>query len=195
MLKKLRSPEEYETVLRSSLEEVDKMTRLVENLLMLASFESNKIMPERKALDLDLLMQGVINNIKKLAAQKEITIDLTGKKGTQVTGDEKQLKQLFLNLIDNAVKYTPDKGSVSVVIDEDGLNTVISIKDSGIGIPQGDIARIFDRFYRVRTLRSSHGFGLGLNIVKSIVDAHKGHIKVKSVMGKGTTFIISLPAH
>ena len=103
------------------------------------------------------------------------------------------MKQLFLNIIDNAVKYTPEGGSISIRVAEDRRSATIIVKDTGIGIPPADIPHIFDRFYRVENARSGHGFGLGLSIVKSIVDAHNGSIKVDSAIGGGTTFIITLP--
>lgn len=193
VLKKMRSSEEYEAILRSSLEEIDKMTRLVENLLMMASFESKKIMPQRKALDLKALILEVINNIKRLADHKEITIGLSGEEGLTLPGDEKQLKQLFLNLIDNAVKYTLSGGRIDLKLEKSGDDARITIKDDGVGIPEEETVHIFDRFYRVHSLKASHGFGLGLSIVKAIVDAHHGNIKVESSTGKGTTFIITLP--
>ena len=193
VLKKMRSSEEYEAILRSSLEEVDKMTGLVENLLMLASFESKKIMPDRTALDLSLLIQSVVNNIDKLARKKGIVISLAGQEGVTIIGDEKQFKQLFLNIIDNAIKYTPEGGKINVSVKTGDNNAIVSVKDTGVGIPTDDIAHIFDRFYRVHSARASYGFGLGLSIVKAIVDAHRGNIEVESVPGQGTTFIVILP--
>ena len=193
VLKKMRSSEDYETILKSSLEEVDKMTRLVENLLMLASLESKRIMPEKKPLDITLLVKSVVDNIKRLAERKRLDIDFAGKEGIPVIGDEKEFKQLFLNIIDNAVKYTPEGGNINIRIAEDAHDAAIMIKDTGIGIPAGDIPHIFDRFYRVQNARSARGFGLGLSIARAIVDAHNGSIKVDSVLGEGTTFIITLP--
>ena len=193
ILKKMRSPQDYEAILRSSLEEIDKMTRLVENLLMLASLESKRTMPEKRALDISTLLKGVVDNIRRLAERKRLTVDIAGKEGVLVVGDEKELKQLFLNIIDNAVKYTPEGGNINIKITEDAQAATISIKDTGIGVPPADIPHIFDRFYRVPVARSSHGFGLGLSIVKAIVDAHNGTIKVEGALGEGTTFVITLP--
>lgn len=193
ILKKMRSQEEYESLLRSSLEEIDKIVRLAENLLILASFESRKIMPERKRLDLNLLIQGVVNNFKALTAQKQIEINLSQRDNLVVNGDEQQLKQLFLNLLDNAVKYTPPNGKIALSLEEAGKMARIAVKDTGIGIAEHELEHIFDRFYRIDKSRTSHGFGLGLSIVKSIIDAHKGSIEVKSRLGEGTAFTILLP--
>jgi heavy metal sensor kinase len=192
-LKKDRAREEYESVLRSSLEEVNKIVRLSDNMLMLASFEAQNIMPDRKKLDLSLLMQGIINNIKKLAAEKNIEIGLSRSENMTLKGDEEQLKQMFLNLFDNAVKYTPANGKVTVTARKEGDRIKIRIQDTGRGIAKDQIERIFDRFYRADKSRTGQGFGLGLSIVKSVVDAHKGKIKVESSPGIGTSFIVSLP--
>ncbi|MDD5423220.1 MAG: ATP-binding protein [Candidatus Omnitrophota bacterium] len=194
VLKKMRSSEEYETILRSSLEEVDKITRLVENLLMLASFESKKILPERKSLDLNLLVQGVANSVKTLAEEKKIGLNVEQHDRITLNADEKQIKRLVLNLLDNAVKYTEPGGKVAVDIRRDGQNAKMTVKDTGIGIPKDEIGRIFDRFYRIDDAKGGHGFGLGLSIVKSIVDSHKGSITVDSRPGAGTTFIVTFPA-
>ncbi len=193
VLKKMRSSEDYETILKSSLEEVNKMTRLVENLLMLASFEAKKMMPEKKLLSLGALLENVVDNIKKLAEIKNINVLFTPGDGIEILGDEKELKQLFLNLMDNAVKYTPGGGRITVQLEKDDQNALVTVKDTGIGIAPGDASRIFDRFYRVRSEKTSHSFGLGLSIVKAIVDAHKGFIKVESSLGKGAAFIVTLP--
>lgn len=195
ILKKMRSPGEYEEMLKSSLEEIDRMTRLVENLLMLASFESKKIMPERTALDLSLLIESVMANIKKVAERKNIRMGFEVKEYVEVVGDEKELRQLFLNILDNAVKYTPEGGRVGIKVEKDGHNAIIIVKDTGVGIPEDEVDHIFDRFYRVHGTRKSHGFGLGLSIVKAIVDSHKGSIKVKSSPGDGAAFLITLPLH
>jgi len=193
ILKKNRTPDEYESVLKSNLEEIDKIVKLVENLLLLASFESQKILPERREVDLGLLLSGVANTYKKLADRKGIDIRMGLEEHIIIVeGDEQQLKQLFANLFDNAVKYTLPHGKVEARCAKgDGLATV-SITDTGVGIPKDKIGRIFDRFYRAGAT-TGEGFGLGLSIAKSVVDAHKGSISVRSEIGEGTTFTVSLP--
>jgi two-component system phosphate regulon sensor histidine kinase PhoR len=110
-----------------------------------------------------------------------------------VYGDLNQLKTLFLNIIENALKYTPPNGRVEVSAADKGATAEVSIKDTGQGIPQEDIPHIFDRFYRVDKSRSSSGFGLGLSIAKAIAEAHGGTIMVLSRIGEGTVFTVSLP--
>jgi len=193
VLKKARPSEEYETILRSSLEEIDRMTSLVENLLMLASFESKNIMPETRELDLGHLVKGVIAGMRRLGERKNIGISFAGEESVRIAGDEEELKQLFLNIIDNAVKYTPEGGRIDIRLEKGGDDAVVAITDTGVGMSSADLAHIFDRFYRVHSAKPHYGFGLGLSIVKAIVDAHKGSIKVESAVGQGTTFIISLP--
>lgn len=193
-LKKLRRQEEYEAVLRSSLEEVNKIIRLADNMLMLASFEAQNIIPDRKALDLNLLVQSALNSIKKLADEKRIEISLSHDEGITLKGDERQLKQLFLNLLDNAIKYTPEGGKVTISVRQEKEGVRIKIQDTGRGIAADQIDRIFDRFYRADKSRAGQGFGLGLSIVKSVVDAHGGKIGVESSPGLGTAFIVFFPA-
>ncbi|MDO8525224.1 MAG: ATP-binding protein [Candidatus Omnitrophota bacterium] len=196
VLKKARLPEDYEAVIRSSLEEIDKMTMLVENLLMLASLESKKTMPEKKVFDLNNLIKSVVSNINRLAEHKKIDLTFSGKENIPIVGNEKELRQVFLNVIDNAVKYTPEGGSIMTIVEKLSDNSArVTVKDTGIGIPSTDVVHIFDRFYRARSPVSSYGFGLGLSIVKAIVDAHNGCIKVESEPGKGASFIITLPLH
>jgi heavy metal sensor kinase len=195
VLKKMRSSEEYEDILKSSLEEVNRITGLVENLLMLASFESKKILPERKRLDLNLLTQSVVNSIKGMAEKKGVALDLSQRGTAVLDGDEKQLKRLVLNLVDNAIKYTHTGGKVAVTVGMDGSKAKIAVSDTGIGMDKDVVGHIFDRFYRVSNADTGHGFGLGLSIVKSIVESHKGAISVSSQPGHGTTFTVLMPAY
>lgn len=110
-----------------------------------------------------------------------------------LNGDENQLKTLFVNIIDNAIKYTPPKGEIRVNTKRDKSLVRIAVEDAGIGIPPDEVTRIFDRFYRSDKSRNSLGFGLGLSISKSIVEAHGGTISVKSRPGEGTVFTVMLP--
>lgn len=192
-LKKARTQEEYAAIVKSSLEEVDKIAKLVDNLLILASFESKGILPERKEIDLNLLVQGAVNSIRKLAERKDVAVRFSQKEGLVVSGDEQQLKQLFLNLLDNAVKYTPSKGTVAVTLEAEKGMAKVAVTDTGIGIPEAELGKVFDRFYRADRSASRQGFGLGLSIVRSIVDAHKGTIEVVSRPAAGSTFAVRLP--
>jgi signal transduction histidine kinase len=112
-----------------------------------------------------------------------------------VSGDKVKLRQLFINILENAVRYTPADGSVSVSLVRKDLNALISINDTGIGIPSEHLPHIFERFYRVDKARSraDGGVGLGLAIAKYIAESHKGNITVESEVGKGTTFTVTIP--
>ncbi len=195
VLRKLRTQEEYKDTLASALEEINRIAKLAENLLLLARFDSKESFPEKRALELNALTQAVINNIKGLAELKNIRMNFK-KAGSDMllTGDESQLKTLILNILDNAVKYTPNNGIINIALYKDDAATAkISIDDNGVGIPGEELAHVFDRFYRADKSRNSTGFGLGLSIAKSIAEAHKGAIDVKSKPSGGTIFTISLP--
>jgi signal transduction histidine kinase len=126
---------------------------------------------------------------------REVKVSLADWDQVQVVGDADRLRQLFLNLIDNAIKYTPVGGVVTLALVRDGNCARVSIADTGIGIPEKDVAHIFDRFYRVDKSRAREqgGTGLGLSISKWIVDQHGGQIQVQSQVGKGSTFTVWLP--
>ncbi|MBN2453137.1 MAG: HAMP domain-containing protein [Candidatus Omnitrophica bacterium] len=193
VLKKMRSQEEYETILKSSLEEVNKIIHLADNLLMLASIEARKIIQERREIDLNLLVQGTVNRVKKLAEAKNVELSLVQNAGMTIKGDEQQLKQLFVNLLDNAIKYTGSGGRVTITIGRTSGSASVTITDNGIGMSKDQADHIFDRFYRIDKSRTEQGFGLGLSIVKSVIDSHSGAIKVDSAPSRGTTFTVLLP--
>jgi len=192
-LKKARSADDYESLLKSALEEVDRITKLAENLLLLARIDSKEVFIEKKSLDLGLLVQAVVNNIKWFAQLKQIGVSLVSAEGLFLNGDENQLKTLFLNLLDNAVKYTQPKGEIKVTLDKDRDTVRVRIQDTGSGISEEEMSHIFDRFYRIKNAHNNVGFGLGLSIAKSIAETHNGFIKVESTPGKGSAFTISLP--
>lgn len=193
-LKKLRSPEEYETVLMSSLEEIGKMSRVIEDLLVLARFDNSQTALEIRRVDLGRILDRVMGDMKVLAEQKDIETSLSRQENLIMDGDEDQLRRLFVNLLDNAIKYTARKGRVAITAHRDGTNARVAITDTGIGIPEEELPYIFDRFYQVaKSRRLNRGFGLGLSIAKSIVDSHKGTVSVESQVAQGATFTVSIP--
>ncbi|OGW84805.1 MAG: hypothetical protein A2987_02500 [Omnitrophica bacterium RIFCSPLOWO2_01_FULL_45_10] len=193
VLSRMRSAREYEDIIKSALEEIDRLAKLAENLLLLARVDSKEASPDRRPLDLNLLLEGIINNIKGVSELKQIQVSFKGNGSVPLVADENQLKTLFLNILDNAIKYTPQKGRINVSLEKNDSFAKVKIQDTGIGIKEEDIAHIFDRFYRVDKSRNSAGFGLGLSIAKSIALAHNGNIEAESTPPHGTTFIISLP--
>lgn len=192
-LRRSRSGDEYDLLLRSNLEEVDRIAEIVEDLLMIARFDSNVITLETKPLDISVLVLEIAEDINILARQKNIDFNVYADKTLILQGDRDNLKRLFLNLLDNAIKYTPQSGRVEIHINEEQEFVKISISDSGIGISEEDIPHIFDRFYHVDKSRATSGFGLGLSIAKSIAEAHRGRIEAHSKSGLGSTFIVFLP--
>jgi two-component system OmpR family sensor kinase len=192
-LKKSRSPQEYEAVLKSSLEEIDTISGILDNLLMLARWENREIPLRLAAFDLRTLAEQVLSHIRVLAEQKRIRLSLQAPAGLPFTGDEAQLRTALTNLLDNGIKYSAPGGRIGVRLADDEEAVRIVISDQGLGIPENKLPRIFDRFYRVEDSRTSPGFGLGLSIVKSIVEAHRGRIEVESRPGHGTVFSLIFP--
>jgi two-component system phosphate regulon sensor histidine kinase PhoR len=140
-------------------------------------------------------LEEVIAILHKKADEKEIKLQFEAdKESVLIEGDADRLKQVFLNLVSNAISYTPDGGHVFLRLRESASSIFVEVKDTGIGMEKSEVPRIFERFYRVDKARSrnSGGTGLGLAIVKHIVEAHKGTIIVTSQVGKGTTFLIEL---
>ena len=192
-LKKARSREEYEAAIKSALDETNRIIRLAENLLVLARLESKEAFLEKKPLDIGALVQSAVNSMRPLSDIKDIRIFFKPPAKSIVNADEYQMKTMFLNLLDNAIKYTRQKGEIWVDSEELGGDIAIRIKDNGIGIPEDRIGRIFDRFYRGDIPGDSPGFGLGLSIVRAIAQSHGGKVLVKSAPSAGTTFTVVLP--
>ncbi|MFD0676481.1 MULTISPECIES: sensor histidine kinase [unclassified Paenibacillus] len=186
-------------VLEGMKDEVNSITKLVGELLHLARSDSGEIVLDRSLFNLREAAVGVIQKLQPLAQSKDIAIRLHAPDDLTVIWDAEKMTQLLVLLIENAVKYTPDNGSVTIVLadeSEKGVHILtIEVKDSGIGIAAEALPRIFDRFYRQdksRT-RQNGGHGLGLAIAKNIVDAGRGTIQVDSTVGKGSTFKVRIP--
>ncbi len=192
-LTKERSVKEYESVLQVNLEEINKMSRLVENLLVLISIDSKEALVKLEAVDLAVLIKQALNNMMILAQQKQIKVDHSLEGGIFVQGDNSQISRVVLNLLDNAIKYAPMNGHIDVKLYKEGVLAKIVVVNSGLGIDKNELPRIFDRFYRSDKSRNTPGFGLGLSIAKSIIEAHQGHIEAESQVDQKTAFTVSLP--
>jgi heavy metal sensor kinase len=192
-LKKARSPEEYITVLKSGLEEIRHVSLMIENMLILSRFDSREISMDIKSFPIDRLLNDIVNDLYILAERKGITIRINSSHDNFINGDEQQLRRAFLNVIDNAIKYTPEGGNILIGLEKIDGFTRIKVMDNGIGISPENLPFIFDRFFRVDKSRSSEGFGLGLSITKSIIEAHKGILSIESNPVQGTTLIIDIP--
>lgn len=192
-----KTPEEFRDILVSNIEEIDRMERIIENLLTLSKSEVGELPLDIKEFSLSDLIQGLYLQSKILGEPKQIVVDFDyqAEKEILVFGDELRLRQMFLNLISNGIKYTEEEGSLTIRFALDGEMAQVEIADTGIGMEAHHLPRIFDRFYRVDKARNrmDGGTGLGLSIVKWIAEAHGGSIEVSSIPGKGSTFKIRLP--
>lgn len=197
-LRRERSPEEYERVLKSSLEEIARLTKLTDDLLTLARSDADQSVLEVEAVRLDLLAADARAYILPLADSAGVALTYDAPDSPVVVeGDQKRLKQLLVNLLDNAIKYTPAGGNARLSLAMKDSSAVIEVTDTGRGIPAAALPHIFERFYRQTDRRDSRvtGFGLGLAISKWIADAHGGSIEVESRESHGSRFTVRLPIH
>ncbi|MGH9753137.1 MAG: sensor histidine kinase [Blastocatellia bacterium] len=200
-LRRERSKEEYKRALTSNLEEIIRLSRLVEDLLMLARGDTGRVELRCEPIDMNDICRRMAEYISPLADQRGQTLIYDPPPGVEtapvvVSADMLRIKQLLLNLLDNAIKYTEPRGRVTLGLKTEEEVAVITVADTGRGIPPEDLPHIFERFFRrsAKTAdRTAAGFGLGLSIVKWIVDSHGGRIEAKSEVGKGTEFIVRLP--
>ena len=186
------SPCEYRSTLHMVAREADRMGRLVSDLLVLARADTGQSV-YRRPLALDTLVLEVYEQGLTLADDVQVSIGEFEQ--VEIDGDADRLRQLTLNLIDNGIRYTQAGGSVTVDLFSEHGEAILRIRDTGPGIPAEHLPRIFDRFYRIDTLRSGtgSGTGLGLAICRWVAEAHDGTIAVESVVGVGSTFTVSLP--
>ena len=194
-LGKERKPKEYQEVISSNLEEIQYMSKVLEDLFMLSKSDENQIALDYESVDLKLLIEEICRHAQIIASEKNIKIITAYIERIQVYGDPVRLRQMIWNVIINGIKYTQPDGEVTVSLQEKKDIALITIQDNGIGISNSDLPLIFNRFYRVDKARSREegGTGLGLSICKFIVDAHKGSIDIESTLGEGTKFKIKLP--
>ena len=196
-LRRERTTQDYQRTLTSNLEEILRLSRLVEDLLMLARADAGKVELQREPLELRQLCADMTDYIAPLAEQRAQTLRYVAP-ATNVTinADAHRIKQLLLNLLDNAIKYTGEGGAITMSLKAENDSAILTIADTGRGIPAEDLPHVFERFFRrsAKTAdRTATGSGLGLSIVKWIVDAHDGHIEAHSKLGEGTTFAVQLP--
>jgi len=181
--------------LGSLLEEVDRLAKIVEGLLALSRLDTGEAKTEWVRFDLAELAATTADQMSLLAEDKNITVSCECPRGVTVEGDRSRLKQVVVNLLDNAIKYTPNGGQVRLKIAAEGGHAILTVTDDGIGIPPEALPHVFKRFYRVDGSRSRDqgGAGLGLSIVKSICAAHGADVDVWSSPGKGSSFRIRQP--
>ena len=176
-------------------DEMDRMSRLLGDLLLLARADTGGLPIRHEPVELDTVLFEVYRQVSRI--EKPVSVELTEVDQVMILGDEDRLKQLLLNLVDNGIKYTQPGGSVRISLAKENNWALMTVSDTGIGIPPEDLPHIFDRFYRVDKARSraQGGSGLGLAIARWIVQAHGGGIHVDSTPGQGTTFRITIPLY
>ena len=180
------------------INEADRMTRIVQDLLTLSKIDYGKMEMNISRFPFLKAVQNVYDAAKLNAEQNHhhtMTLTCEGEI-PDVNGDRERIEQVITNIVSNAVKYTPDGGRIDLTVGTSGPNVFVRVRDNGIGIPEKDLPRLFDRFYRVDKARSreSGGTGLGLSIAQEILNQHKGHIEIASEYGKGSTVTITMPA-
>ena len=178
----------------SLYDEIIRLSKIVNDLDKLTSYDNKEIQLNKTKFDIKKLLSTVVNNMESDFKVKNINVDIDGNSET-IEADKDKITQVFINLLSNAIKYTNKNGEVHITIDSLKDKIKVTVKDNGIGISESDLPYIFERFYRAdksRT-RSTGGSGIGLSIVKNIIDAHNGTIKAISTLHKGTSIIVELP--
>ena len=194
-LRSPRKPEEYQSILRSALEETDRIARLVEGLLLLSRSDAGVLRMDRRPVDLLTLIEWIVKEVQPLSEARSIKLRIGPTEPAQVLGDPDHLRRLILNLVDNALKYTPPGGGVEISLRPEEKSALLQVADTGIGIAPEDQEKIFRRFHRAAAARAQgeSGAGLGLAIARSIVEAHGGRMQVESAVGRGSIFTVYLP--
>jgi heavy metal sensor kinase len=188
-------PAESRDRLGSALEEVERLANIVEGLFAISRLDAGEATSEWIKFDLAQLAAGTAEQMTLLAEDKHIDLTSTATFGVWVEGDRARMKQVVVNLLDNAIKFTPEGGAVSLTVEARDSKAILEVTDTGIGIPAAALPRIFERFFRVDKARSRElgGAGLGLSIVKSICTAHQGRVEATSAPGQGSRFRVELP--
>lgn len=195
VLRRPRPVEDYRSVLESNLEEIDRMTHIVDELLFLSRADMGEVKMESLPVALESLVEDIHRQATLLGQDRNVEVLLGTVMPAVVQGDELRLRELLLNLVENAVKYSHPGGKVEIALITDERQARLSVADQGIGIAPENQTRIFDRFFRTDVARAhtKKGTGLGLAICEWIAEAHHGRIDVKSAVGHGSTFTVTLP--
>jgi len=187
-----KTKQDYKKVLEQTYQESSRMGKLVEELLMLSRIESGIVHIKQSSEHLDIIVKNAIEELYPLFAQKKLKVKEKIEKDVIVRGDANRLKQLVLIFLDNAIKYTPEKGTITILLASHPRCT-LTIEDTGIGMDREDKAKIFDRFYQADLSRTGDGAGLGLSIAHWILEAHKATIAIDTKHKKGTRITITFP--
>lgn len=195
-LKSEKTPEVYKTILESNFEETLRLIKIVDNLFFIAKVDHTKIQLIKTEINARQFLNQIIQNLKILGKEKNISFLIKCEEDIMIVVDRTTMQQVISNLADNAIKYGDENQTVVVTCTKDENKIHISVSNKGEGIAENEISKIFDRFYRVENSRNrkTGGIGLGLSVVKSIVEWHDGNISVESIPNGETTFTVSLPA-
>jgi signal transduction histidine kinase len=188
-----RTSTDVDRAVSNALEEMTRLSGIVDSLVTLSRMDSLWGKRTHTSIDLPALAAETIDQMNLLAVEKRISLERPSGPPVTVAGDRDRLKQVLVNLVDNAIKYTPAGGQVRVEVGAAGDSAFIAVEDTGIGIPPDHRERVFDRFYRVSPDRGESGAGLGLAIVKSIVHAHGGTVTLQISPRAGSCFRVELP--
>jgi len=186
-----RNHEEYREVIESTIAECERLSGIVDNLLFVARVDAARESIERKEFDGRAAVEKIAAFYRTLAEDRHVAINCTGE--GEIYGDPVLFGRAVSNLVDNALRFTPDGGTIQISITVRGADSEVTVSDNGCGIAPEHFPRVFDRFYRVDSSRSSGGAGLGLALVKSIVDLHGGSAKIESEVNRGTTVVLTFP--
>jgi two-component system, OmpR family, heavy metal sensor histidine kinase CusS len=190
-LTRARTPEEYRSVIESSVAECERLSGMINNLLFLARAEAADKDLQRTVFDAKAAIEKIATFYESIAEEQQVAIVCAGH--GEILADPILFGRAVSNLVDNALRFTPAGGTIRIAIETGAAQSRVSVSDTGCGIAAQDVARVFDRFYRVDSSRSSQGTGLGLALVKSIVDLHGGSAAIESEVDRGTTVILTFP--
>jgi heavy metal sensor kinase len=188
-----KSLNDYENMAASTVEECDRLLDMINTMLMISKTESGVDKLSHEEIDLTALVLEACELFKPTAEDKGVSLSCDVPKRSHFIGDTQMIQRMISNLLDNAIKYTPSGGSVTISINENDTHIAVSVKDTGCGISPNDLPRIFERFYRCDQSRSQSGIGLGLSLARAIARAHGGDITAASILNQGSTFTVTLP--
>jgi two-component system heavy metal sensor histidine kinase CusS len=186
-----RTAAEYRQTIESTIGECERLSRIVDNLLFVARADAAREPIERRRFDARAAVEKIAAFYQTVAEDRHVTISCSGE--GQIYADPDLFERAVGNLLENALRFTPEKGTIGIALSEHDSSFEVAVHDNGCGIAPEHLPRVFDRFYRAEPSRSSDGAGLGLALVKSIVDLHTGSASIHSDMGYGTTVTLTFP--